>query len=176
MYFDPQVLFNIDPEWISLATIVDGVAIYDTRPLSWFNDEGQPLSKEEIVSLGYYGVINEKITFDPQKEHIYDNPLDIANINEENHTILKTYNIVPISNEEFALIARDARNNLLRDSDTLTFSDRWETYDDKTKEKIRTYRSQLRDLPEQENFPTDIIWPVLSLGDSTPSQQVQMPT
>ena len=165
MLFNPQLLFDIDPQWISLAVIDNGVPIYDTRPLTWLNSEGNLLSKEEIISLGYYGVVNQEITFDPEREKMIENPLSISDVNEENHTITKTYTVIPFSEQELSLIARQKRDHLLQQTDVLTLADRWESYDDATRELIRTHRTSLRDIPQQENFPYDIIWPNLVVGN-----------
>jgi hypothetical protein len=49
---------------------------------------------------------------------------------------------------------RDQRNRLLAETDYLALTDN--TLDDITKE----YRQALRDVPSQEGFPHDVVWPV----------------
>jgi hypothetical protein len=176
MLFNPQLLFDIDPQWISLAIIENGVPRYDTTPLNWLNSEGNHLSKEEIISLGYYGVISQQITFDPEKEKVIENELNIADIDEENHTITKTYTITPFDFQELSFFVRQKRNDLLEKTDVLTLSDRWESYDDMTRESIRNYRENLRNIPDQENFPYDVTWPILVIGNTTePGAPVPLP-
>lgn len=61
------------------------------------------------------------------------------------------------SSEEASNIVRQKRNVILRDSD-------WSQLPDISEEiqmKYRKYRKELRDLPEQEEFPFYIQWPTL---------------
>lgn len=165
MLYNAQNLDNIDPTWVSLAIIDEGVPRYDTSPLFWFNKDGLPLSKQELFDLGYYGVISEEINYDPDKEKIIENQLDISTLDEANRTLTKTYNVVPFSAHELSLMERHRRNVLLENTDSLVLVDRWESYDDIKKENIRTYRQLLRDVPSQENFPYNIDWPVLNIAE-----------
>lgn len=54
---------------------------------------------------------------------------------------------------------RDIRNNKLLSSDVFMIIDRWETYSEEEKSSWKIYRQELRDLPKQEGFPFDVIWP-----------------
>lgn len=49
--------------------------------------------------------------------------------------------------------AREQRNILLTETDWWAVQDRTMTQAEKD------YRQALRDVPEQEGFPTDIVWP-----------------
>lgn len=52
------------------------------------------------------------------------------------------------------------RNLLLAEADVLTQADRWDSYNTKTKKLISEYKQLLRDIPLQEGFPLDVIFPV----------------
>lgn len=61
--------------------------------------------------------------------------------------------------EVMASEARVRRNRLLMASDVLVLADRWASYTDEQRSEIGAYRTALRDIPEQESFPDDIVWP-----------------
>ena len=52
--------------------------------------------------------------------------------------------------------ARTIRDSLLKNSDHMVLAD--SPYDTN---EIRAYRQALRDVPQQPNFPENIIWPVI---------------
>lgn len=54
---------------------------------------------------------------------------------------------------------RQQRNTLLSETDWTQLNDAPLT--DKEKEKYRTYRQALRDIPQQESFPENITWPTI---------------
>ena len=49
------------------------------------------------------------------------------------------------------------RNNLLNDSDYLMMVDY--PISDEKKQEIKVYRQALRDIPQQDGFPDNIVWP-----------------
>lgn len=61
-----------------------------------------------------------------------------------------------IKNEE-AELERSKRNKLLQDTDYLVLPD-YPILDEK-RQKILAYRQALRDLPDQEGWPMNIVWP-----------------
>lgn len=63
------------------------------------------------------------------------------------------------SEESLAAAALAQRNQLLRDTDWTQTLDA--PIDKASREALRVYRQALRDLPEQEGFPQEIIWPEL---------------
>ena len=54
---------------------------------------------------------------------------------------------------------RSTRDNLLRDSDIYVLPDRWDDYTDAKKTEWKTYRQNLRDLPETTTDINNINWP-----------------
>ena len=82
-------------------------------------------------------------------KNAYNNgELDIAEFpeNEEDPTY---------SQKKNAVIQR--RNNLLNDSDYLMMTDY--PISDEKKQEIKVYRQALRDIPQQDGFPDNIVWP-----------------
>lgn len=55
---------------------------------------------------------------------------------------------------------RSIRNSLLQDSDVYIFPDRWEKYNQATKDSWSNYRQSLRDLPITFIKADDVVWPV----------------
>jgi len=75
------------------------------------------------------------------------------------HKIKKDGNISPYappSREEIELEVKNQRNKLLSQSDWSQLPD----IPEEIKLKWVEYRQALRDIPEQEGFPYDIIWPI----------------
>jgi hypothetical protein len=58
-------------------------------------------------------------------------------------------------------IVRNQRNKLLSDSDALVLPDRWMSYTTEKQTAIATYRQALRDLPETQTDPFNIVWPTI---------------
>lgn len=59
--------------------------------------------------------------------------------------------------EQLATEARAKRDKLLAETDWTQVADA--PIDTATRTAMRVYRQQLRDITEQEGFPTDIVWP-----------------
>lgn len=59
------------------------------------------------------------------------------------------------SRKKYEIIQR--RNNLLNDSDYLMMADY--PISDEKKQEIKVYRQALRDIPQQDGFPDNIVWP-----------------
>jgi len=154
-----HILFNNPDEWVSLAIIENGIPKLDTRPLTWLNENGNPLSKEEIISLGYYGVKNQPYSFDPETEKVIELPIEEAIIDEDSKEVTRQFQVVPLSFNELTIFNRQKRNHLIQLTDVLVFPDLWESYDNTRRETIRAYRQALRDVPQQPDFPYTINWP-----------------
>jgi len=63
---------------------------------------------------------------------------------------------IPTDSEYYVILCkkeRQERNNLLAETDWMAVSDRTMT------QAEIDYRQALRDIPQQEGFPTDITWP-----------------
>ena len=74
---------------------------------------------------------------------------------------MKRYQIVEIpapTTEEVAAQVRSQRDALIAQTDYLMMSDYPISAEDKA--LVETYRQALRDIPEQEGFPSEVQWPV----------------
>lgn len=58
-----------------------------------------------------------------------------------------------MTNEEHKKLARNHRNILLAETDW------WAVADRTMSDEEYNYRQALRDIPQQEGFPTNIVWP-----------------
>lgn len=71
-------------------------------------------------------------------------------------------NKIELTSEQRASLARRKRNNLLKQSIDSINPLRWESFNEEEKEQWMSYRQALLDIPQQEGFPDNIIWPVKS--------------
>ena len=62
-----------------------------------------------------------------------------------------------LEKEVLSLDVRLERNKLLSDTDHLIQSDY--PISDEKKQEIKAYRQALRDIPQQDGFPDNIVWP-----------------
>ena len=51
----------------------------------------------------------------------------------------------------------------LKESDIFVLIDKWESYTEEQKQKIKTYRQELRDLPTKIEDPFVVTFPILNL-------------
>lgn len=74
--------------------------------------------------------------------------------------MMKRYKLVEIpepTTEEVAAQVRAQRDSMIAQTDYLMMSDYPISEEDKT--LLETYRQALRDIPEQEGFPSEVEWP-----------------
>ena len=64
---------------------------------------------------------------------------------------------IQLEKEVLSLDVRLERNNLLSNTDHLIQSDY--PISDEKKQEIKVYRQALRDIPQQDGFPENIVWP-----------------
>lgn len=64
---------------------------------------------------------------------------------------------IKLEKEVLSLDIRAKRNNLLSDTDHLIQSDY--PISDEKKQEIKVYRQALRNIPQQDGFPENIVWP-----------------
>ena len=78
--------------------------------------------------------------------------------------LVYTVELVDKSEEEINNIKwqkiRNLRNSALQVSDVYVLTDRWEKYDQATKDLWSNYRQSLRDLPINFIKPEDVVWPI----------------
>ena len=101
----------------------------------------------------------EYIDYDP----IYKNLINLKTPKLIDNTVY-TVEILDKSekeiNENKWLKTRNIRNSALQSSDVYVFPDRWEKYDQATKDLWSNYRQSLRDLPINFIKAEDVVWPI----------------
>lgn len=91
---------------------------------------------------------------------------------DPSESVIAQYSLTPISEEEFNSIVtaintptteqlaesiRSKRNQLIADTDHMLLPDYPITSEQLI--AVKAYRQELRDIPEQSGFPTNVIWP-----------------
>jgi hypothetical protein len=144
-----KVAFFLNNSWV-----VD--SIFNLYPHISFPDTGVPIDFLEQNNL--YKVV-EHINHDSLYKNIRN--LSVPQLIDG---LVYTVELVDKSQEEIAQAKwkkiRYMRDSLLKDSDIYIFSDRWENYDQNTKNIWSNYRQQLRDLPTSFTNPDEVIWPI----------------
>lgn len=144
-----KVATYIDNKWI-----ID--SIFKLYPHVGFPDVG--VQDDFLKENNLYKVV-EYIDYDP----IYKNLINLKTPKLIDNTVY-TVEILDKSekeiNENKWLKTRNIRNSALQSSDVYVFPDRWEKYDQATKDLWSNYRQSLRDLPINFVKAEDVVWPV----------------
>ena len=144
-----KVATYIDNKWI-----ID--SIFKLYPYIGFPDVG--VQDDFLQENNLYKVI-EYINYDP----IYKNLVNLETPKLINDLVY-TVELVDNSEEEINNIKwqkiRNLRNSALQVSDVYVLTDRWEKYDQATKDLWGNYRQSLRDLPINFIKPEDVVWPI----------------
>ena len=144
-----KVATYIDNKWI-----ID--SIFKLYPYIGFPDVG--VQDDFLQENNLYKVI-EYINYDP----IYKNLVNLETPKLINDLVY-TVELVDKSEEEINNIKwqkiRNLRNSALQVSDVYVLTDRWEKYDQATKDLWGNYRQSLRDLPINFIKPEDVVWPI----------------
>lgn len=91
-------------------------------------------------------------THDPSTQYVEDT------VTESNTTITYGWQVWDKSDEMYAGEIRSKRNHLLKLTDEYAMSDRTMT------PEMTAYRQALRDVPNQNTFPTSVTWPVMPIN------------
>lgn len=70
-------------------------------------------------------------------------------------------NKIEITTEQKIVMVRNRRNRLLKKHVDTMNPIRWETLNQSQKDEWAKYRQSLLDIPDQEGFPNNVIWPVV---------------
>lgn len=151
---------NLD-DWKETVSFVNDIPVLDSSPLRWYNNDGNPLSPDELISFGYWGVRPAPVPsgYNPETHKIEEVELKDCERDYDNKIIIRSYNVVPLSVVEMANIQKIKRDELLRQTDHLVYPDVWEDLTQERKTALKTYRQLLRDVPQQDGFPASIEWP-----------------
>jgi hypothetical protein len=137
-----------------------------TLPRNWINVSNFNVLDDETLKI--YGWLPVE-TISENKEIFSSSLLEIFDdkVVETIITRNKTEEEIAIEQEKQKniqwQIIREKRNNLLKESDILVLIDKWESYTEEQKQKIKTYRQELRDLPSVVEDPFIVTFPLLEL-------------
>lgn len=153
-------------DWRELASFIDNVPVINSDPLRWYNSEGNLLSPDELITLGYWGVRPATIPseYNPNINKLEEVELIDCERDIEKRIIIRSYNIINLTDEEIALLERKKRDLLLEKTDRLVYPDLWEDLSPERRQEIKLYRKDLRDVPQQSGFPRNINWPNIRLA------------
>jgi len=132
--------FTFKPEAIKTATVDDRVSVFyrtHIQPETITDEEGNEHTQWSAIE---YSTQVNALKFEATQEFC-------------DH-------LVEIETEAEAKRVRAIRNTLLDKTDKEMTVDRIEREDPEKVEAWKAYRQALRDIPEQEGFPFDVIWPV----------------
>ena len=104
-----------------------------------------------VINQGLYHVPNEGEWID-----LYNEVKEYADLHPENVYPEPTKEV---SVEELEQLSRSYRDYMISQTDYLLMPDYITKLDEETLNSILEYRQALRDVPQQENFPKDIVWP-----------------
>lgn len=151
-------------DWKEIVSFVNGIPIIDCSPLRWYNSDGKPLSPDELISFGYWGVRSAQIPseYNPEINKLEEVELKDCEKDEEKKIIIRSYKVVDLDYPELSNLQRQKRNSLLEKTDKLVYPDIWEDLPQDRKDAIKSYRKSLRDVPQQSGFPTSIEWPIFN--------------
>mgnify|MGYP000847377720 FL=1 len=123
-------------------------------------------NSSEVVIATLEGVLKDKVfedrpmatdefirDYDPVYQKVVRKVIDTDTVKTY------TWEVLDLTEEELANNVRRKRAELLRVTDLWAFSDR------SMPTEVEEYRQALRDIPNQEGFPRDIVWPIKPLED-----------
>lgn len=116
------------------------------------NQEAPPFTPENWNGTLKENILGDIPEYDPERENL------IEYWEETDTTRTRVLEVVPLSNTELGARARRRRQDLLNETDINALGDR--TLSD----EMRDYRQALRDITDQEGFPTAIVWPIKPIG------------
>ena len=102
---------------------------------------------------GGYNVVPREI--DPYNEYTLEEVRDYLLDNPD-----MLLDSVQIETDRLTREARAKRDTLLKEVVDSVNPMRWEALTDTQKDAWRVYRQALLDVPQQEGFPDDVVWPV----------------
>ena len=113
---------------------------------------------EDIEPLGF-GIYD----FSSQPEcGRYEKCIEVTPVRNEQGIFIQTWDVVQMSAEEQSLADEKKSQEVRFMRNRKLFACDWTQLSDSPVDGNlwRTYRQQLRDVPNQEGFPWDVIWPV----------------
>lgn len=137
-----------------------------TLPINWDNISNFYVLDDETLKqhnwLPVETISENKEIFSSSSLEIFDDKVVetiITRDKTEEEIYLETQKQIKIQWQ----VIREKRNTLLKESDILVLIDKWESYTEEQKQKIKTYRQELRDLPTNIEDPFFVTFPLLEL-------------
>lgn len=151
---------------MTLAFVEDGtisrypISAVDVRRRYPNTSFAKPLEGQDLSSFGVFEVVDtDQPTIDRTTQKLEEGEPAF-----DGGTWRQVWNVIDLSAQERQAIqdnkaasVRADRNRRLADCDWTQFND--SPLSDADKVKWATYRTELRNLPEQSGFPLDITWP-----------------
>jgi len=138
------------------------VEVVESLPINWRNISNfYTLDDDALKNLGWLPVVLDTDVKDVILNVSYEIVDDVVKetVVSRDKTEEELQGEALAEKVEAWLEVRNARNNLLAQSDISIVSDKWELMDVATKSAWTTYRQALRDIPDVFNTPTDVVWP-----------------
>jgi len=135
------------------------------RTISYFTDEP---SAEEVIQIGGRSTVFIRKDIEPiteetdGEERTYWQAVEYSTqVNTLKFSVTEEFidQLIEAETQAEAERVRDKRNELLDKTDKEMTVDRIERETPEKVEAWKIYRQALRDVPEQEGFPFDVIWP-----------------
>ena len=161
----PDQIKNFVAGEMTEEAIKDMVEVYASKVITnWKNIEEAPeeldLVGTEVSSTyteqGRQEVIQEEF---PEFD-VFTEKLEEV-VTETPSLLTLSYTIVPLTEEEQEFVLEGANNAYRRDRDNRLLMTDYIMFSDTAPptQEMLDYRQALRDVPEQEGFPTNIVWP-----------------
>ena len=161
----PDQIKNFVAGEMTEEAIKDMVEVYASKVITnWKNIEEAPeeldLVGTEVSSTyteqGRQEVIQEEF---PEFD-VFTEKLEEV-VTETPSLLTLSYTIVPLTEEEQEFVLAEANNAYRRDRDNRLLMTDYIMFSDTAPptQEMLDYRQALRDVPEQEGFPTNIVWP-----------------
>ena len=130
--------------WKNIEEAPEELDLVGTEVSSTYTEQG----RQEVVQEDFpeFDVFTEKV-----EEVVTETP----------SLVTLSYNIVPLTEEEQEFVLEGANNAYRRDRDNRLLMTDYIMFSDTAPptQEMLDYRQALRDVPEQEGFPTNIVWP-----------------
>jgi len=131
------------------------------------NTVHEKATEEVVQAERYWQRMDESFTLDTDigecKDSVFVDTPDYdmntqyveENVTESNTTITYGWTVWDKSEDMYAADIRAKRDNLLKMTDEYAMADRTMTVE------MIAYRQALRDVPNQNTFPTSVVWPIM---------------
>jgi len=147
---DYFVRANVNGDWTEENILNEAKADHnvDQAALYWSGQAANP-DVELTTDTGQLKdrVFGAQPTHDPYTQRV------VKTTSEDDTTVTHSFVVEDLSGTDLEAMIRNQRDRLLASTDNEMLTDR------AASDEMTAYRQALRDLPQQEGFPTDVQWP-----------------